>query len=107
MEGAAEGPSLSMTTTNFERFAIFLTVGSVAAGPGGQFSFRLFWFGRPYVLRGHRELRRLRLAIATLVSLAALALTTSTAGYPLSSGLKLLTVPLVFVVPWLIVRTRP
>jgi hypothetical protein len=103
----AECNLVTELATGFERFAIVLTAGSFRIGPGGEPLFRFFRSDRPYVLKSHRQLKELRMIIACLVSVFALALTTSTKGHPLLFLFKLLTMGLIFLVPWLYVRRLP
>lgn len=93
--------------TGFERFAIWLSAKNFARGPGGELVFYFWGSGQGYVLPSLSACEHLRTAIALLTSLAVLAWTSSTGGSASLTLLKLLTLPLALLAPWLYARRFP
>jgi hypothetical protein len=93
--------------SGFERFAIWLSAKNFAKSPEGEFLFYFWRSSQAYVLPSRLACERLRRKIALLTSLTVLAWTTSTGGHAILTILKLLTLPLALLVPWLCVRRFP
>lgn len=107
MVAEATASTPTSLVTGFERFAIWTTAGCFQIGSGGQPLFYLRRSGRAFVLPTRRHWRRLRTVIAMCLLLVMLAWTSSTAGHPFLSILKLMTIPPMFLISWLNLRGLP
>jgi hypothetical protein len=93
--------------TGFERFAIWLSARNFARGADGELLF--YWWGsrQGNILPSYTAGQHLRAGIALLASLTVLAWTSSTAGHPILTIIKLMTLPIALLAPWLYARRFP
>jgi len=96
-----------VSINGLERVVLWVTAGSFQVSVGGVPLFYLRPSGPAFVFPTVRRWQQFRTFLAMLLAFLILATTTSTAGHPAFSLLKLVAIPLAVAAPWAYLRGLP